>query len=49
MNNQEIKYESWNVCRVGCWFAVQYREKQPALESVEESMEVFENETTDQE
>ena len=49
MNNQEIKYESWNVCRVGPWLAVQYREKQSVMEPVEESMEVVENETTDQE
>lgn len=31
MNDQEIEYESWNVCRIGSWIAVQYREKQPAL------------------
>jgi hypothetical protein len=31
MNDQEIEYESWNVCRIGSWIAVQYREKQPDL------------------
>lgn len=45
MNDQEIEYESWNVCGVGPWIAVQYREKQPDLPQVE----VSEQDKTDQE
>jgi len=38
MNTQETEYEVWNVCLVGHWTAVQYREKQTpiVLESVVE-------------
>jgi len=44
MNDQEIEYESWNVCSIGPWVAVQYREKQ--LDLTQE--EITEQDNTEQ-